>query len=258
MMPDYSSWGMTLQQNTTDFERAKLTPNDWGKIPTGYARWTKYDDGNWYYVTEGGEQFGAIAQAYLCSGSAYEACAFELFNAQPAAFKTKAAAIYGWQNFPEYAWGGGARSGLFSGTTMSANVPVLMPSVAVELAKKNGFQWDPHAQYIEFIPLHRYGPETSGEGTTSTQKETASSVGKNLLIGIGLAGLLAAGLWWLGKRMATENPDEMRLYQVNDEQESVSLEELRFSLDSEQFEKVQALGVEDVAHFGSKKIRRVY
>jgi hypothetical protein len=131
-LPDYSSWGMTLGQSATDFTRSKLTPNDMGKIPSGYDRWIRYDDGKWYYLTEGGELFGAIAQAYLCSG-----CAHELFLAQPEAFKKKAAWLYG--GWPGDGWDGtGNQKGLFSGTTMSPNVPVLMPEEAVNIAIANG------------------------------------------------------------------------------------------------------------------------
>lgn len=117
-----------------------------------------------------------------------------------------------------------------------------------------------------------YGsPEYSGSGEnggTGSDQETASNLGRNLLIGVLLAGAAAAGLYWYSttQKKAKANPSDMKLYQLNDEQESITLDEFlsdNSELDPEDVEKIKSLGVEETFHSGGGaqpewKIRRVY
>ena len=125
------------------------------------------------------------------------------------------------------------------------------------------------AMYSSAYYVYGSGPSMAG-GTP--QEESASSMGTNLLIGIGVSLLIAGGLYWTHKKNvfktheAAENPSEMKLYQIDDNDESTTLEEflsLNQNLDPDDVEKIKSLGVEETGHFGGGamaewKIRRVY
>lgn len=119
--------------------------------------------------------------------------------------------------------------------------------------------------YVAAYHVYGTGGEYAGEGGL-TDQETASNLGRNLLIGLGIAAVLAGGLYWMSKKQARANPSDMQLYQLNDEQESITLEEFladNAELGSEEVEKIKSLGVEETFHGGGGaqpewKIRRVY
>lgn len=120
-MPDYSKWKITLEQFVTDFERENLT-HDPGKTPSGYSQWFQYEDGRWDYLTEGWEQWRAIARAFLGSDDQYNglySASTALFWAQPKEFTSK------------YKWNG---PNFFPYTTMPADVPIRMPYETVKAA----------------------------------------------------------------------------------------------------------------------------
>jgi len=116
-----------------------------------------------------------------------------------------------------------------------------------------------YVYYVESDALN------AGEG--GTDQETASNLGRNLLIGVGIAAVLAGGLYWMSKNQkAKANPSDMKLYQINDEEESITLDEFladNRELDPDDVQKIKSLGVEETFHSGGGaqpewKIRRVY
>lgn len=241
MMPDYSTWIITMGQYVADFEKEQLEGGKGADIASGYSQWVQYDDGQWYYVTQGGEQFRAIARAFLCEG-----CDADLYTAQPDAFK-------------KYKW----NSDVYPYTTMPAGVPVLMPQAAVDQKTKNDpasvpatpSQWQ---SILQPVPIR---------AAENSDRKVARGLVESLLITLGLAGLIAGGLWYWHKKTAPEsNPSEMQLYQINDGDESVTLDEFlsdNRGLDPEDVEKIRSLKVEEVGNFGGGawaewKIRRVY
>lgn len=133
--------------------------------------------------------------------------------------------------------------------------------------------WAPNLQAIYSAAYGVYGSGQSGAGGTGgqTDAEVASSLGTSLLIAVAATAAIAGGLYWYhvkttGKSEARANPSEMVLYQINDEEESVTLQEFladNRELDPEDVEKIRSLDVGETGHFGGGafaewKIRRVY
>lgn len=132
-------------------------------------------------------------------------------------------------------------------------------------------QVTPNLQAIYAAAFGVYGTGTSGAGE-NPDKQTASNLGQSLLIALGVTAVIGAGLWYWTKKVtpqtnpSSKNPSEMKLYQINDEDESVTLEEFlsdNRELDPEDVEKIKSLKVEETGHFGGGgwaewKIRRVY
>ena len=133
--------------------------------------------------------------------------------------------------------------------------------------------WAPNLQAIYSAAYGVYGSGQSGAGGAGgqTDAEVASSLGTSLLIAVAATAAIAGGLYWYhvktgGKSAARANPSEMVLYQINDEEESVTLQEFladNQNLDPEDVERIRSLDVGETGHFGGGafaewKIRRVY